>query len=144
MNDLISRTSLLRNIGIYGVSIDPYNITRLITQKILAEPTIDAADLIEYMSTENEILNAAIGQLGAIECHRDMLEHELEQVTRERDAAVKDLKLWYCFSCNNRSTPYCQECARNRVRLAKGYLAGRDHYEWRGVEVKDDDSKRKP
>lgn len=41
-NDLISRTSLLRNIGRYGVSIDPYNITRLITQKILAEPEVDA------------------------------------------------------------------------------------------------------
>jgi hypothetical protein len=41
-NDLISRTSLLRNIGRYGVSIDPYNITRLITQKVLAEPEVDA------------------------------------------------------------------------------------------------------
>ena len=40
--DLISRTSLLRNIGRYGVSIDPYNITQLITQKILAEPEVDA------------------------------------------------------------------------------------------------------
>lgn len=49
----------------------------------------DAADLIESLSAENEILNAAIGQLGTIECHRDMLEHELEQVTRERDAAVE-------------------------------------------------------
>ena len=41
-DDLISRTSLLRNIGRYGASIDPYNITRLITQKILAEPEVDA------------------------------------------------------------------------------------------------------
>lgn len=41
-NDLISRTSLLRNIGRYGASIDPYNITRLITQKILGEHAVDA------------------------------------------------------------------------------------------------------
>lgn len=62
------------------------------------------------------------------------LSAELEQVKRERDAAVEDLKLWHCFSCNNKSTPYCQECSRNRVRLIKGYMSGRDHYEWRGVK----------
>lgn len=65
----------------------------------------------------------------------ESLSAQLDQVTRERDAAVKDLKLWYCFSCNNKSTPYCQECTRNRVRLVKGYLSGRNHYEWRGAEV---------
>ena len=41
-NDLISRTALLRNIGTYGVSIDPCNIASLITQKVLAEPVVDA------------------------------------------------------------------------------------------------------
>ena len=64
----------------------------------------------------------------------ESLAAELEQVKRERDAAVNDLKLWHCFSCNNKSTPYCQECSRNRVRLIKGYMSGRDHYEWRGVK----------
>lgn len=64
----------------------------------------------------------------------ESLSEELEQVKRERDAAVNDLKLWHCFSCNNKSTPYCQECSRNRVRLIKGYMSGRDHYEWCGVK----------
>lgn len=64
----------------------------------------------------------------------ESLAAELDQLKRERDAAVNDLKLWHCFSCNNKSTPYCQECSRNRVRLIKGYMSGRDHYEWRGVK----------
>lgn len=52
MADLISRTSLLRNIGRYGVSIDPYNITRLITQKILAEPEVDAVEVVRCRDCE--------------------------------------------------------------------------------------------
>lgn len=64
----------------------------------------------------------------------ESLAAELEQVKRERDAAVEDLKLWFCFSCKNQLTPFCQECSCNRVRLIKGYLSGRNHYEWRGVK----------
>lgn len=51
-----------------------------------------AADLIESLAAENELLNAAIAVTGRIECERDMIEHVLEQVKRERDAAVEDIE----------------------------------------------------
>ena len=68
----------------------------------------DAADLIESLSTQ------------------------LEQVTRERDAAVQDINmLCQCDVCTrlckyDKPNPYC-ECA---------------DFEWRGVEVTDDAQKR--
>lgn len=70
----------------------------------------------------------------------DMIEAlvaELEQVKRERDTAVKDLKLWNCFSCKNAGYAHseiCASCGYNRVRIAKGYVSGRNLYEWRGAK----------
>jgi hypothetical protein len=88
------------------------------------------ANLIESLSTENEILNAAIGQLGAIECHRDMLEHELEQVTRERDAAVRGLARYRrCIDCARydkevvTTNTLCDDCSFG------------SKWQWRGVEA---------
>ena len=54
-NDLISRIALLRNIDGYGISIDPYNITRLITQKILAAPAVDAVEVVRCKDCEEYI-----------------------------------------------------------------------------------------
>lgn len=83
--------------------------------------------LIESLSAENDMLNAAHGQLGAIECERDMLKHELDQVTRERDAAVEDLILGrICATCrhhNNSATSKCMGC-----------LSWHSNWQWRGVE----------
>lgn len=101
----------------------------------------ETADLIESLAAERDALAERCRQLEARNdalIAKEVLFDEAiaagAKMQRERDAAVEDLKLWYCFSCNNQSTPHCQECSRNRVRLAKGYLSGRDHYEWRGVK----------
>ena len=89
-----------------------------------------AADLIESLSAEKEMLNAAIGQLGAIECERDMLEHNLEQVARERDAAVRGLARYRrCIDCARydevvvTTNTLCDDCSFG------------SKWQWRGVEV---------
>lgn len=67
----------------------------------------------------------------------EALAAELEQVKRERDSAVKDLTLWNCFSCKHAGYAHsevCASCIYNRNRLAKGYVSGRNLYEWRGVK----------
>ena len=86
----------------------------------------DLIDLIESLSTENEMLNAAIGQLGAIECERDMLEHVLEQVTRERDALLNELR-GECNLCT-----HWQECLDG---VYSGVRVDDSCWEWKGVEV---------
>lgn len=66
----------------------------------------------------------------------ESLAAELEQVKRERDAAVKDLHLWGCFSCKHAGYAHseiCASCVYNRNRIAKGYVSGKNRYEWRGV-----------
>lgn len=122
---------------------------------------LKAADLIESLSAENEILNAAIGQLGTIECHRDMLEHELEQVTserdglnimlsqamamleartRERDAAFRYIKRGCraCSACRyGDDTPENNEVCDKCIPNPEGY----SEWQWEGVEVTDNAQK---
>ena len=63
-----------------------------------------------------------------------MYEPRLAQVERERDAAVKAVEWYPCFTCKNISSAHCKDCLRNRSlvldRFAR-YLP--DNYEWRGV-----------
>lgn len=93
-----------------------------------------AAKLIESLSAELEQirqerdgLNILLGQAQSM----------LETRTRERDTAVKDLTLWSCFSCKHAGyacSEVCASCLYNRNRLAKGYVSGKNRYEWRGVQ----------
>lgn len=72
----------------------------------------------------------------------ESLSAELEQVKRERDAAVEDLHLWGCFSCKHAGYSHseiCASCVYNRNRIAKGYVSGKNRYEWRGVKEESDD-----
>lgn len=70
------------------------------------------------------------------------LESRLAQVERERDAAVKAVEWYPCFTCKNISSAHCEDCLRNRnlaLDRAGKYLP--DNYEWRGVceeNTKDD------
>ena len=97
-----------------------------------------AADLIESLSAENERLNAAIAVTGAIECERDMIKHELEQVKRERDAAVKDLKefsYYPCLTCKHRTgAHYCEKFGERTPGRDVNDVIFCGQYEWRGVK----------
>lgn len=59
---------------------------------------------------------------------------DLEAVKLERDAAIKALTLWPCFTCDNVHKPACLDCIRNRVRILqmRGQFM-RDSYVWRGL-----------
>lgn len=68
---------------------------------------------------------------------RDPMADKVKQLERERDAAVKDLSLWGCFSCKHAGYAHsevCASCIYNRNRIAKGYVSGKNRYEWRGVK----------
>lgn len=60
---------------------------------------------------------------------------KIEQLEQERDAAVRDITLYPCFSCsNNQSKTLCNDCLRNRSNALDA--AGKflpDNYKWRGV-----------
>ncbi|MDD6041915.1 MAG: hypothetical protein PUD63_12095 [Clostridia bacterium] len=63
-----------------------------------------------------------------------VLASRLAQVERERDAAVKAVEWYPCFTCKNISSAHCEDCLRNRnlaLDRAGKYLP--DNYEWRGV-----------
>lgn len=88
-------------------------------------------DQLEYVNNERDGLNIMLAQAQAM----------LETRTKERDAAVEDLRkvcraVSVCFCCKSRDAEYvsndCMDCVNSC------------NWQWRGVEVKDDDSKRKP
>lgn len=64
---------------------------------------------------------------------------ELEQVKRERDAAITDLKKWsICATCKN----YCPRNKSTHCRVKRAYLpggnwAGCSNWQWRGPQKED-------
>lgn len=90
-----------------------------------------AADLIESLAAELKITEAVAAQARGLECERDLLAVELEQVERERDAAVEDLRkvaqaVSVCFCCKRRDEEYvsndCMDCINSC------------NWQWRGVK----------
>ena len=89
----------------------------------------DAADLIESLSAELEITEAVAAEARGLECERDQLtvelgqtatkchqlKSQLDQVTRERDAAVEDLRNGSCSTCAFQSPCIVTGCS---VRLS--------------------------
>ena len=64
---------------------------------------------------------------------------ELEQVKRERDAAVKDLRTFTepCRACAHvGSNDICHEC---RFELIEGHHITRTGWQWRGVKEEKDE-----
>ena len=66
-------------------------------------------------------------------------EHEIAEYLQwlklERDAAVNYLQSWSCNSCSRRNKKeYCDVCARNRVKIARGCALDKDMYKWRKPE----------
>ena len=101
-----------------------------------------AADLIVQLATELEQVTQECDGLNIM---LTSATSAAETYKRERDAAVEDLKLWNCFSCKNAGYSHseiCASCVYNRVRLAKGYVSGRNRYEWRGVKMNLEDKRR--
>ena len=76
----------------------------------------------------------ALDYIKQLEADKAELLQKIKQLERERDAAVRDLTLYPCFSCNNQSRTLCNDCLRNRsnaLNAAGKFLP--DNYEWRGV-----------
>lgn len=68
------------------------------------------------------------------------LTKELEWAKRERDAAMHDLRQWYCFSCANKWSSSCPSCVRNRINILKNFenVERRvDGYQWQGLSEGD-------
>lgn len=87
------------------------------------------ADLIESLSAELEITEAVAAQARGLECERDLLAAELEQVKRERDAAVETMaENPRCETCKHYTPGYfCLGCKRG------------DKWQWRGVKEEKDE-----
>lgn len=93
--------------------------------------------IIESLSAELEATEAIAALARGLEVERDQLKARLEHVEYERDAAVRALTLWNCFSCKHAGYAHsevCASCIYNRNRIAKGYVSGKNRYEWRGVK----------
>jgi hypothetical protein len=99
-----------------------------------------AADTLRKMADFKQMLAFLYDTGKIINACADLIESltaELEQAKRERDAAVKDLHMWGCFSCKHAGYAHseiCASCVYNRNRIAKGYVSGKNRYEWRGVK----------
>ena len=107
-----------------------------------------AAEL-EHVKCERDGLQMELDELKeeyytGIHTARNPMMDKIKQLERERDTAVENLKLWNCFSCKNAGYSHseiCASCVYNRVRLAKGYISGRNRYEWRGVKMDSENKK---
>lgn len=82
------------------------------------------ADVIEEISSRNMDLMAGIQRYRK---EWNKAQALLEQVTRERDAAVSYLH-GDCYCCAYRCTTKCMNC------IYEGALDGEDWWEWEGVE----------
>lgn len=92
----------------------------------------DAADALSTLQTENEKLRAELENYRkghcseggcAAEKDRDAVLAELEQVKRERDAAIRDLEMVsVCDTCVHEHAPSCPGCN------------DAENWEWRGPE----------
>lgn len=100
-------------------------MTEEIRQDIQALRDFDVDDLISMPSVLKTILNRAADLV-------ESLSVQLDQVTRERDAAVEDLRkvcrvVSVCFYCKSRDAEYvsndCMDCVNSC------------NWKWRGVEV---------
>ena len=63
-------------------------------------------------------------------CARDIAKYAadaIEQLVKERDAAVKDLKEWCDELC------YCEVCKHNS-KCSKEFCKFANNWEWRGVQ----------
>lgn len=100
----------------------------------LGENLCTAADLIESLAAE---LERVTQERDGLSIMLTAAESAAETYKQERDAAVKDLTLWGCFSCKHAGYAHseiCASCIYNRNRIAKGYVSGKNRYEWRGVK----------
>lgn len=93
---------------------------------------IEAADALSTLQAENEKLRAELENYRkghcseggcAAEKDRDAVLAELEQVKRERDAAIRDLEMVsVCDTCVHEHAPSCPGCN------------DAENWEWRGPE----------
>lgn len=86
-----------------------------------------AADLIESLSAQNEELLQKMQQL----------EKQLEQVAKERDAAVNDIE--DCLHAKGEDEPECKMC--NMQKPACNWECEKAKWKRRGVEVTNDAKK---
>ena len=99
--------------------------------ELLAHPTdgrdsadimIAAADAIEQLVKERDELYMEV-----MDCTKKIGCKAIEQVKKERDAAVKDLQEWCDELC------YCEVCKHNG-KCSKEFCKFANNWEWRGVQ----------
>ena len=110
----------------------PYD-SRSVTIGCKRRRNADALAYIKQLESNDSQVKKALSDNGF-----ESLEAFLQaynQVKAERDAAIRDVNLYPCFSCNNnQSRTLCNDCLRNRSNALD--VAGKflpDNYEWRGV-----------
>ena len=96
----------------------------------------DYKELVEYLREEADAVQAIEWDIPiCTENHIREAADAIEQLVKERDAAVEDLTFSYkhglsCFACKHDfavdAAEYCIDCKFN------------SNFEWRGVEVNDD------
>lgn len=72
---------------------------------------------------EDDLMQAAATALSTLQAENEKLRAELEQVKRERDAAIRDLEMVsVCDTCVHEHAPSCPGCN------------DAENWEWRGPE----------